>query len=181
MKRNATLLIILFIATTFAACKKDNIEHGNDFQKSIKAWQSFKAESKNNYSYTTSTSSWTGYSTETTITVLDGKVAIRDYVAKAIKNDQTHAIYVVEEWREDSGTLNTHQNGASTLTLDQIYELAKSDYLLKRVDARTSFEAKNNGLISSAGYIDNNCADDCFRGIYIQSIINLLPTISNSN
>jgi hypothetical protein len=178
MKRNAFLAMILMIAATFTACKKDKIEYRNDFETSFKAWQNFKAESRNNYSYTTSTSSWTGYSTETTITVINGKITSRAYVAKGIKDDQTHAIYILEEWREDSTTLNSHKNGAQTLTLDQIYDLAKNDLLLKRANTKTYFEAKNDGIISSAGYVEDNCADDCFNGISIRSVTNLFPLIT---
>jgi hypothetical protein len=178
MKRTATFLIILLIAATFTACKKDKIEYKSDFETSLKAWQKFKAESRNNYSYTTSTSSWTGYSTETTITVIDGKVTQRAYIAKGIKNDETHAVVTLDEWQEDSKSLNSHQNGATTQTLDQIYDLAKNDFLLKRANAKTYFEAKNGGIISSAGYVEDNCADDCFNGISIQSVKNLFPLIN---
>jgi hypothetical protein len=178
MKRNALLLITLFIAATFTACKKDKIEYKNDFETSVKAWQNFKAESRNNYSYTTYTSSWTGYYTETTIMVINGQITSRAYVAKGMKDDQTNAIQVLEEWRESGTTLNSHQNGARMLTLDQVYDLAKNDLLLKRANAKTYFEAKNDGIISSAGYVDENCADDCFNGISIRSVTNLFPLIS---
>jgi hypothetical protein len=61
------------------------------------------------------------------------------------------------------------------LTLDQIYELAKNDLLLKRADVSISFESKNSGLISAAGYVQNGCQDDCFRGINIKSISKYVP------
>ena len=173
MKRNAQILLTLLIATIFVACKKDKIENKSDFETSYRAWQKFKVTVKNNYSYTTTIASWTGHSSQTTITVLNGKVTRRDYIAKAVRSDQTHAIYIVDEWNENENTLNTHQSGSSTLTLDQIYELAKNEWLLKRANAKIFFEAKNNGLISSAGYVEDNCADDCFKGINISSIQDL--------
>ncbi|MGK9116630.1 hypothetical protein [Olivibacter jilunii] len=72
-------------------------------------------------------------------------------------------------WSENQANLNNHANtgGALTCTLDQIYEKAKSDWLKKRNNAQTFFEAKNNGIISSCGFVEDNCADDCFRGITI--------------
>jgi hypothetical protein len=177
MKTNAAFLIMMLIAATLTSCKKDTVEYRNDFETSLKAWQNFKAEARNNYSYTTSTSSWTGSSSETTITVIDGKITSRSYIAKGIKNDTTHAVYVLEEWTEYSGTLNSHPNGSATLTLDQVYDLAKSDLLLKRPNTKTYFEAKNDGVISSAGYVEDNCADDCFKGINIRSVKNLFPLV----
>lgn len=169
MKRNTCLLLLLF-AITFIGCKKDKIEYSNEFEKSFKAWTDFKTASGNSYSYTVSTVSWTGYSTETTLNVANGKIIGRSYIAKGIKDDQ---VVVFQQWQEDAGTLNSHDNGASLLTLDQIYDLAKNDLLLKRENAKISFEAKNNGLISSAGYIEDGCQDDCFTGLSIKSISKL--------
>jgi len=40
----------------------------------------------------------------------------------------------------------------------------------KRKDASVYFEAKNNGMISSCGYVQDGCMDDCFNGINIASI-----------
>lgn len=173
MKRSAYLLI-LFVAAIFASCKKDKIEYRNEFDKSFKAWTDFKSASNNSYRYTTVTVSWTGYATETTISVLNGKVIARSYIARGRKADQT-TVVVLEQWEEDVNTLNTHANGASLLTLDQIYELAKNDLLLKRADVSISFESKNSGLISAAGYVQDGCQDDCFRGINIKSISKYVP------
>jgi hypothetical protein len=54
--------------------------------------------------------------------------------------------------------------------LDEIYEKARSNWLKKRGNAKTYFEAKNDGLISSCGYAEDGCQDDCFNGINITSI-----------
>lgn len=173
MKRN-TWLLILFVAAIFFSCKKDKIEYGNEFEKSFKAWTDFKSASNNSYTYTAVTVSWTGYTTETKISVLNGKVIGRSYVARGRKDDQP-TLVILEQWEEDLNALNTHDNGAPLLTLDQIYELAKNDLLLKRADVSTSFESRNSGLISAAGYVQNGCQDDCFRGINIKSISKYVP------
>lgn len=169
MKRNPYLIILLVIGTLFTACKKSDIVQENDFNRSYQTWLNFKSTSNNTYRYKTQTASWTGSSTETIITVKNGKVTGRSYVAKGIDRT-TNAIVVHSQWEEDQTSLNAHQDGARTLTLDEIYEKAKTDWLLKRKDAKTSFEANNNGLISSCGYVEDNCADDCFRGISISFI-----------
>lgn len=76
------------------------------------------------------------------------------------------------EWTEEAGELGTHEatSAGSLLTLDEVYDEARNDWLKKRSNAKTYFEAKNNGLISSCGYVEDGCQDDCFRGIKIVSI-----------
>lgn len=166
MKAKIYFFSLLLIGSLFASCKKSDIEYDSDFNKSNRAWANFKASSGNSYRFMIGTGSWTGYGTETIITVRNGIVVGRSYVAKAIIRPATTAT-IMKEWVEDESNLNTHAEGATSVTLDEIYHKAKTDWLLKRKDATTSFEAKNNGLISSAGYVPNGCADDCFRGISI--------------
>lgn len=174
MKKNHYLFLFLLLGTLFIACKKSNIVHENDFERSLKVWTQFKSSSNNSYKYQVNTFSWTGYSTETIITVKNGKVVKRSYVAKSMGNPSSNQLVIHEEWTEEGATLNTHASGAKSMTLDEVYEKAKTDWLVKRKDAKTSFESKNSGMISSCGYIENNCADDCFNGITI-ALIEKLP------
>jgi hypothetical protein len=169
MKGNLYLFILLLTGTLFISCKKSDIEHENDFDKSYKSWMDFKTSSKNSYRYMVRTASWTGYSTETIITIQNGKVVHRSFVAKAV-DPPSNAVALREEWEEVTTKLNTHQNGAATMTLDEIYQKAKTDWLLKRDNADTDFETNNNGMISACGYVENGCQDDCFRGINIAFI-----------
>src|SRR5690606_11309244 len=76
------------------------------------------------------------------------------------------------EWTEEDHEVGTHENtsAATPRTLDEIYDQAQNDWLQKRPDTKVSFEANNNGLISSCGYIMDGCQDDCFIGINIASI-----------
>lgn len=76
------------------------------------------------------------------------------------------------QWTETEAELGFHeQTPASAIqTLDDIYETARTVWLKKRSDADISFEAKNNGMISSAGFWPEGCMDDCFSGISIRSI-----------
>ncbi|WEK18251.1 MAG: hypothetical protein P0Y49_15780 [Candidatus Pedobacter colombiensis] len=173
MNRNYYLFIMLLIASIVTSCKKSDIAYENGFDKSYKAWLAFKASSNNSYRYKVYTSSWTGFSSETTITVKDGKVVERVYIAKTVERP-SNQIVVHEEWTEDVNSLNTHPNGYSTFTLDEIYNKAKTEWLLKRKDADVSLETKNNGMISSCGYVPKNCVDDCFFGISITSIMPLI-------
>ncbi|MBO9730256.1 MAG: hypothetical protein J7623_16570 [Chitinophaga sp.] len=169
MKANIYFFLLLLTSTVFISCKKDTIAYQKDFNRSYDAWAGFKAASGNSYRYTVSSASWTGFSTETTITVKEGKVVQRAYIAKAV--DRTNPpIRIVEEWTENAAQLGSHANGYALRTLDDIYREAKDDWLQKRGNVKTYFEATNNGMISSCGYVENGCMDDCFRGITIRSI-----------
>lgn len=145
------------------------MEYGNKFDKSFKAWQNFKRSSGNSYRYSVHTSSWTGASSQTILTVKAGKVVQRSYIAKMIDPETNKAI-VVKEWNEGEEEINTYNQGASSITLDEVYHKAKTDWLKKRDHADTYFEANNNGMISSCGYVEKGCQDDCFIGISIDFI-----------
>lgn len=76
------------------------------------------------------------------------------------------------QWTETESSLGIHeQTPASAIqTVDDIYETARTVWLKKRNDADISFEAKNNGMISTAGFVPHGCVDDCFTGISIRLI-----------
>ena len=75
------------------------------------------------------------------------------------------------EWTENEAEIGTHKNqGAEALTLDEIYNKAENEWLIKRKNGKAYFESENNGLISSCGYVVNGCMDDCFVGIRIEII-----------
>jgi hypothetical protein len=169
MKKNRYILTFLFFIALIVSCKKDHIAYENDFDKSQKSWIDFKISSDNSYRYQVINSSWSGHTTETLITVKDGEVVGRSYTLKKFTPPSTTPT-VVEEWIEEESQLNTHQTGSPIFTLEEIYQKAQSDWLLKRKNAKSYFEAKNGGLISSCGYVENGCMDDCFVGIKIAYI-----------
>ncbi|RYG09367.1 MAG: hypothetical protein EOO07_23980, partial [Chitinophagaceae bacterium] len=77
------LLLICITLTLFTACKKDEGVTG-DYSAGYKAWKKFKSSVKDSYEYAVVEHSWTGYSTETIITVQNGKVTQRAFLAKTI-------------------------------------------------------------------------------------------------
>lgn len=77
------------------------------------------------------------------------------------------------QWEEKGVELGTHTDGtgaAALITLDAVYQKARTEWLLERENVTAYFEAGNEGLISSAGYVEKNCADDCFIGIKIRLV-----------
>jgi major membrane immunogen (membrane-anchored lipoprotein) len=170
MKAKIYLYFLLLTGILFISCKKSNLVYQNDFNKSYQSWMNFKSSSGNSYRFALGTYSWVGSSSQTIITVKDGKVVQRAYTAKMRANDTSNQIRVYEEWMEDESKLGSHSTGLAFRTLDDIYQEAKDQWLLKRDNADIFFETKNNGMISSCGYIEKGCQDDCFRGIHIDFI-----------
>ena len=161
-----TLLIVTF--SLFVGCKKDDGVAGN-YAASLRAWKTFKSSVNNSYQYAATSSSWAGFSTETIITVKNGKVVQRAYTLKTI-DGKTGAATVSQSWIEDVATLNSHREGAETLTMDEVYTKAKNQWLAGSSTTETYFETKNQGMISTAGYREKTCVDDCFVGIHISFI-----------
>lgn len=166
---------ILFLAI-FSSCKKDALN--SDFEQSRKVWLAFKKSANNNYSYTVKTASWAGFGDSTIISVSNGIVSGRMYTSYTIDGATGHTS-TRETWTETSTNLNTHQSGASTINLDAVYEKAINDWLKADKKQNTIyFEAKNQGMISTCGYVPNGCQDDCLTGIRISNISGLQSKIT---
>ena len=163
-------LIILLLISTGLVPSKDNIEYKSAFEDSFDAWIDFKRASGNTYSYIVTSGSWTGTSSETRISVREGKVVGRNFILRHLASDRVSGYDILEEWYENEAQINTHENGAPPITLDEVYSKARSKWLIKRQNTETYFEANNNGMISTCGYRDRDCADDCFTGINISFI-----------
>jgi hypothetical protein len=170
-------LTILMAGLFITSCsKKDALT--SDFDKSYKAWLSFKESSNNSYKYKAIHGSLMGSYSETVITITNGAVTGRDYVFYEYQyhTDNTPPTKVLKkEWQETTSDLGTHgAEGAGLNTLDDIYNTAKNSWITADPSKNTIiFETNNNGMISVAGYIPKKCQDDCLIGITIQSITKL--------
>lgn len=166
--KNTTVLFLLFLVI-LSSCKKEDFKYQSDFDKSLKAWENYKADINNSYTYTNYSGSVFGFTSQTRITVIDGEVTGREY--KLYKNNGSTQQEVVTSWTEDKTTLNTHDNGAEALTIDQIYTKAKTEWLAADAKANNiTFETDGDGVIATCGYTSKNCVDDCFRGVRITTI-----------
>lgn len=194
--------LILIVSVLLISCGED-FEHESQFERSYKSWSGFKQESNNSYKYLVSGATWSGSSWETEIVVEQGEVVERNFrytSFNGIWRPETgwteqfvfeklserspevikHEAEVKEfakslEWTERKVELGTHTStpAANLWTLDEVYQNAKDTWLSKRNDAKVYFETENNGMISSVGFVINNCQDDCFNGINIKWITKL--------
>ncbi|HLS39114.1 MAG TPA: hypothetical protein VK023_12670 [Sphingobacterium bovisgrunnientis] len=189
------LLHFLFFTLILIGCGKDKLENQNDFEKSYATFQKFKKETKNTYTYKTTVQSYyDGIVREYTFEIVEGVVTKRSFMFKEIGNNKRPETGWTEEsarlafqatdytdeaianliskleWVEEKDQLGTMEAPLNIWTLDQIYDKAKEEWLIKRANAQIHFETNNNGLISLAGYVPNGCQDDCFTGIKITKI-----------
>jgi len=152
--------------------QKKDIANESDYNKSYNAWLSYKKNVHNSYGYTQYYGSVFGYYTEIKIGVNDGEFISRDLILVKSHLDGTNKGDTLKQWHEDVSSINTHGvEGGDLLTIDDIYDKSRTVWLKADVKKNAVvFEAKNNGLISSCGFIPNECQDDCFNGITITSI-----------
>jgi hypothetical protein len=166
-------LFCIFIALLLIACKKDTTPYITEFTNSQKAWNLLKASVNNSYSYVAYYGSVFGGYQETKITVQNGKVTGRAFLA-GIYPANTHVLDIKGTWIENAATLGTHQQGAPLLTLDDIYAKGKSEWLsVDKTKNDVIFETDARSLIATCGYVPNGCMDDCFSGVHIKSITGL--------
>lgn len=171
MKSRIYLIALLLMCSLITSCESDDVSYQNEFQNSKNALKDFKKETNNSYKYTVTFASWTGTAWETTLIVANGIVTQRLFKFTNKEGLPSNMSPAELEWTEIGSEIGSHKNyAAAVLTLDEIYAKAQQDWLLKRENAKTYFEAKNNGLLSTCGYVVTGCQDDCFIGIHIKSI-----------
>ena len=166
-------IIFAFFIGSLLGCKKEVMLFNEEFEKSKQVWNTYKNSINNSYSYITYHSSVFGSYAETKIIVQDGTVIGRIFKA-GVYLQNTSQLDVRESWTETISDLNTHTNGAKTLTLDDIYQKAPKEWL--NVDAKMNhvyFTTDTNGFIASCGYVPKGCMDDCFSGVQIKAITKL--------
>ena len=171
-KTNLLIFSLVISIIVFSACKKSDFEHNSDFDKSYSAWLDFKINSGNSYQYTVLQTSWSGMSWQTIITIEKGKIFRRHFKLIVPVDWVPEIPSYQKEWIEEGNEIGSRKDSgaADAITLEEVYARAKNDWLKKRDKVTTYFEAKNNGLLSSCGFIEDGCADDCFKGINIIEI-----------
>ena len=171
MRYNIYSLLLICVVILIASCRKDKkMEFSSEYKRSHDAWLDFKSKSANKYQYTVNQSSVFNFGANTTITVVNGKITERKF--SSYKSDGgTGQIVITSEWTEDANSIGSHTRGAAAVTMDEVYAKAKNEWLKKRENVKVYFESKNNGMLSTAGFVPDGCMDDCFEGIHVTSII----------
>ncbi len=168
--KNRIYLIALVLVGCLSSCESDDTGYQNELKKSQSVLSDFKKRTDNFYEYTVVSSSWIGVTWETTIVVSDGEVIQRHFKYTNTEALENNIPQEELEWTENKSQIGNHTIGFDPITLDEVYTKAEQEWLPKRDDVKIYFETENNGLISTCGYVENGCQDDCFVGIHIKRI-----------
>lgn len=171
MKR---IVILLFVALTATSCDENNLneikgESGISYSQSLKKWKELKGIHGNSYVYSTTFTSWTGSGSTTVIKVENGVITARYF--EQFNRDENGAKTIVNAYTETGATLGTHTEGAPLHTMDELYESCARKYLVvSEKKNKLYFETGRNDVMTLCGFVPNDCADDCFKGIRVQSL-----------
>ncbi len=144
-----------------------NTTERSQLAQSRQTWSALKGTNGPSYRYTNTTSSFTGWSTETTIEVASDVVVRRSYLMK----DDKGAVVPDHGWVEDGATLSTHQAPVAAQTMEQVYDDCEQRILSKDPSANfITLTVHDDGLLAACGYFPKNCQDDCAVGYDITSV-----------
>ena len=146
----------------------------------IQAWEKAKAESKGNYSYKVSFTSWVGFGNETIIVVENNKVTERRYRSfnrrRPVPAPRPGGAVPPQpegnSYLEKGAQLGKNKKGAPVKTLDELYEiaLATAKKPLREFERRY-IRSDKQGLLVSCYIMDRRIADDAPRnGLVVSSI-----------
>lgn len=174
MKKLYTVLALLLLLST--ACDEEHEsttsisgDSGISFDQSIDHWHELKVNKGNSYEYSLKFSSWTGMESTTTLTIEDGLVARRAYEKYTIQYPEQDTTFL-ESYVEVGESLGSHAQGVPLYTIDDLYETCAAEYLQVDENLNTLFfNTDAGGIMNLCGYVPENCADDCFVGVDIES------------
>lgn len=138
------------------------------YKKSLAIFDAGKKEYNNSYTFAISHESWVGFWSKLFFTVKDGKIVAR----RLLEGDRESSPEGTLKWEENEKTLGSNESYIGMITMDTLYKEAK-EYVGKSKKeskwmnnvGRTNYVSMNaEGLITSIGYVPDDCADDCFRG-----------------
>ncbi|GAA4291387.1 hypothetical protein [Aestuariibaculum suncheonense] len=174
-KKFVALALIAITCTLNFSCDGNRASQAKslyNFKISLDSWNNLKDSNDNSYVYTVSSRSVFGSGTNTTITVLDGKVTERIYEAFTLYNEASGNYLgfdnriILEAYTESGAALGSHTSGAPALTIDELYNTCLSDYLsVNPDDNHITFNYDSNNIIENCYYIPDGCMDDCSIGV----------------
>lgn len=183
MKIYISLLFALTITFLSAAPAKPE-NPAKQLSESLLKWKKISASNDNYYSYQVLTSSFSGASSTTTITVEKGIITKREYTSTSHEFD-AHGMAELpldpnknqpekktNEYTETGDTVGKDKRGAPAKTLDTLYAEAKQmlDKPLAEHE-KLYFKTDPNGILLHCFKIDTRIADDApIKGVIISNL-----------
>ncbi|MCP4443141.1 MAG: hypothetical protein GY810_29895 [Aureispira sp.] len=104
----------------------------------------------------------------TSFTVKNGRVVSRAY--KGFRYDWNIEEQVEDEsWTETGANIGLKNQGFPPISIEQIYKVIPTLIQRDSLENYIYLETKHNGVLSMGGFVDKNCADDCFEGYNISA------------
>ena len=145
-----------------------NLAERGEWSSSFATWNSLKAQNGDSYTYASSFGSWTGYTSTTRFTVVNGEVTERSFESSQRLDDGTEQI---ESWTERGEELGEREAGAPVRTVNEVYAACRDEVLIQNPFANSvGFETDERGLLAACYYVPNGCADDCSKGVNISEL-----------
>ena len=173
MKLHLSFIVLLFLmpyscsTEIFAPNLLITGENGYNFVQSQKEWKVLKKKHQDSYRYTVLEQSFSGFGSETTITVMEGVIVSRQYESFQIsENDGSKE--VLSTYFEEGEDIGSHSDGWPAYDMDKMYSECSSDYLMVDPETHTLyFDTNEDGVVSLCGNVPDLCGDDCFEGFTI--------------
>lgn len=172
-------LVCLLAVIGLFGCDSDEFAERNAYENSRSQWAELKKAKGNSYVYQAHRSSWTGWSSYTDIQVENGAVTARSFYKVTPLQHADGSFRHKKEggilfdttcvYTESVNDIGTHEQGDKPLTMDELYEVYGKYLMVDRKQNTLYFETDTQGILKLCGYFPNTCADDCFRGIDIES------------
>jgi hypothetical protein len=178
MKKKKLLLVLVFgilfsCENNESAVNKDPLtelksKSGFSYNESLAKWNELKSINGNSYKYQTTFVSWIGRGFITELEIKEGKVISR--ICQEFKINETGQREITDIYTETASDIGSHEKGALPLTIDDFYESCASKYLV--VDGKKNtlyFDTELDGSMILCGFVPNECQDDCYQGVKINS------------
>jgi hypothetical protein len=168
MLRSAGTLTATLTVLAIAGCGLEQ-----DYLADSRAkWRKLADGSGDTYSYSVSTSSWSGYRTLTALQFESGAGTYRRFESNGVSFQQGSTAPLVVEWEERGADVGSHPTGAAVATVDQLYDRCALDVLSRDRNQNTiTLDFDDRGILRACTYRPLNCADDCTMGVGIEDLV----------
>jgi hypothetical protein len=120
------------------------------------------------YSYTTGSSSFTGYCEKTTIEIANDQPVRRSYLAEEPCGPTDGGIFV--QWDEvGAQQIGSHTGGAAASTVEQVFSACQSVLARGSAANKLFLTIGPDGVPSDCAYTPNQCVDDCTTDVGVGS------------
>lgn len=166
MTRPKLLTILGLTGILLAGCAQ--VVKQGELDRSLATWNALKTQNGDSYRYETSFASWAGFGNKTTLTVRDGEVTARAYEAYRHEEGQTT---ITESYAEEGAALGTHEAGAASRTVDELYGVCRAEVLTQSALANDFYLMfRADGVLETCEYAPKNCVDDCSSGVNVTGL-----------